>query len=259
MNDLLYCESVYLHDREFVERVGSLVFSVYDGRGPDWQLSDNDELWKIQFGNVSAVLGVCLNERKACVKLFYDKRLHSRIRNLLNQSKAKRAYCNGKRLVEKGIPCPAMIGYVRNRETGICLIITDLADDFERIDQWIFQHGADDEMVAALGEFIRSMHDAGVRHSDLSPRNILFRHRPSNGGCDFILLDFEDVSFTDRDSSRGRCDNLFHLYERLYKLLPAEQHEIFIGAYGKDDVEYWHAKMKKCIKRKPSKYTREAG
>jgi len=74
------------------------------------------------------------------------------------------------------------------------------------------------------------MHDHGVSHVDLSPRNILIRH--PGGDAEFLLLDYEDARFTRNLSRRTRLDNLHHLHERMAKQVPLRDRLCFLRDYA---------------------------
>lgn len=149
---------------------------------------------------------------------------------MLGFSKARRAYQNGLRLHEAGVTCPQMIGYAERRPAGPALLVTELIADAVRIDRWVPEHGVQRHALVALARFLRRMHDAGVSHVDLSPRNILMRR--DDGGFEFFLVDYEDARFAARTNDRQRLDNLHHLHERMVHCVSLRDRLRFLRAYA---------------------------
>lgn len=247
-------QAVREFDSEFVSEVANHIFALYDHKGSEWNFSDSEQVWKMQFGGSAAILGVLLGGRTVCVKLFYDRRAKSVFRDFLRCSKAKRAYRRGILLKKVGIACPRMLGYAEDRFYGTGLVVTEFADEYVRVDHWIDQYGSNGNLAKALGVFIRSIHDQQVVHSDLSPRNILMKESAVAGEYTFLLIDYEDVSVVGL-ADRNACDvNLFHMYERMYKKLSADEREIFLRAYADGNFFILNQKVEKYLQKNPSKY-----
>ncbi len=225
-------------DLDYIRGVSEIVYAGYDGRGQQWQLTDSDGLWKISLGGRAGVLGVKLRDRVSCVKLYYDGQLRSKLRTLLGFSKGRRAFYNGMRLKQVGIGCPRMLGYAERRPTGPAMVITELISDGIRLDHWMPQQGMQREMVRALARYIRDMHDRGVFHLDLSPRNLLIQPF-AGGGYKFFLLDYEDARFTRKVRRRTRLNNLHHLHERVMEFIPLRARVRFLRAYAREDYPAW--------------------
>lgn len=234
-------------DREYVRAVSEAVYASYPGTGSRWQLVDSDQMWRISFGGRAGVLGVRLKGRTGCVKLFYDERLFNRLRALAGFSKARRAYRRGRRLQQLGINCPHMWGYVERWPGKHGMIVTELIEDALRLDLWIAQHRVSREIIGALARFIRHMHDRGVSHMDLSPRNIFVRLHGRD--YEFLLLDYEDARFARRVGRYRRLENLHHLHERLASSVSVRDRLRFLRAYAPEDYRAWRNTLRRRLAR----------
>jgi tRNA A-37 threonylcarbamoyl transferase component Bud32 len=242
-------------DQAFVAEVSRQMLSICLREPSGWPGSNFPGFRTLNRGGRAGVAVVDFAGRCCCVKLFYDSRLFIRWRNRLGFSKAARAYQKGLELNARGVNCPAMIGYAVDRKSGLAILITEFASDAERIDHRIKRGGVDTAVAAALGRFIRQMHDAGVIHKDLSPRNLLVRETDRN--YEFLLLDYEDARFFRAVSESMQLDNLHHLHERTFTTVSEEIRREFLAAYlgEKGGVEEWCGRLKKMIVDRPSKYT----
>lgn len=238
-------------DEGFVHSVCELVLDAYDGRGIEWKHPDRTDLWKINSGGRAGVVGVEMDGRRCCVKLFYDDRLRSALRNALGFSKARRSYENAIKLKSKGIGCPEMIGLAK--VGGLCLVVSELCDDAVRTDHYIIKQGASRELVKAFSRFVRAMHDAGIAHVDFSLRNTMVERKE---GYSFLLLDYEDVRFGRPLSRKVRIDNLHHMNERAIQLVSLKWRLRFLRAYlDGESMRGWVEDLNNMLTQNPSKYT----
>ncbi len=241
-------------DLDYVRETANMVYACYQGEGPRWRVPESDEMWPISLGGRAGVLGVRVNARTACVKLFYDERLRTKLRVALGGSKGRRAYRNGIRLAQAGIGCPRMLGYAERRPTGPAMIVTELADGAERLDRWAAGRRIPVEAVVALARFIRDLHDKGISHTDLSPRNILIRK--ASPPFRFLLLDYEDARFAARLSRRRRLDNLHHLHERMVGYVPLRARLRFLRTYAPQDYRAFRDVLRRTIEESDFRWLR---
>jgi tRNA A-37 threonylcarbamoyl transferase component Bud32 len=245
-NNLLFCSDDD-RDRDYVRIVAELVLSRYNGESLNWRPADSEQLWGVFFGGRAGVVAVRHDDRVCCVKLFYDERLRTKIRTALGLAKARRAYRNGLRLADAGVKSPRMIGYAERRPVGPAMIITELIEDGRRCDHWAQRHGTRREIIEALARYVCHMHDRGISHVDLSPRNILIR--PGKSGGDFLLLDYEDARFAQTVPPRTRLMNLHHLHERVVSYVPVKDRLRFLRTYAGDDYAFYRDELREMIRR----------
>jgi tRNA A-37 threonylcarbamoyl transferase component Bud32 len=232
--DKLQCKVAKAADNDYIQTVSEKVLDAYTGGLHQWEFIDSPTLWKIHVGARAIVLGVEINGKRCCVKLFYDNRAFVLTRNILGLSKAGRAYRNGLQLAETGLDCPEILGFSVSLKKGLALLVTELIDDAEQVDHWLERNGADAEFLESLGCFVVRMHKLGVLHKDLSPRNLLIKI--SNGDHLFIILDYEDLSFHRKISKKKRMLNLQHLHVRLMRTLPENKLDAFLKGCGQEKL-----------------------
>lgn len=239
-------------DVDYVAAVSELVSGQCRGAPIQWQITTPDKLWKVVTGGRSGILGARLEGRVSCVKLYCDERLRTRVRVAIGRAKAKRAYHNGQRLMQLGIPCARMLGYAERRPTGPAMVIMELIADGKRLDHWIAMCGVQRELVLTLARFIRTMHERGVSHKDLSPRNIMVRL--TSKGLGLLLLDYEDVRFSRNLQRKPRLENLHHLHERLARRVSLRDRLRFLHEYVSRDYPAWRAELAARLASSRSKY-----
>ncbi|HNS21162.1 MAG TPA: lipopolysaccharide kinase InaA family protein [Sedimentisphaerales bacterium] len=249
-NLLLYSESP--DDGERIRTVAQTVYADYAGNASQWRPPNSDQMWGISLGGRAGVLGVRLGKRTVCVKLYYDERLRTRLRTRLGCSKGRRAYRNGVRLRATGIACPRMLGYAEQRPSGPAMIVTELIEDGMRLDHWIAKYGVGKNLPAGLARFVRNMHDRGVTHVDLSPRNIMVRMR--DDGYEFLLLDYEDARFLHNVDRRTRCRDLNHLHERLAVHTSLRDRLRFLRVYAPQDYTLYREQLHRMLDKSTSRY-----
>jgi tRNA A-37 threonylcarbamoyl transferase component Bud32 len=243
-DDFIYC-CANDRDADYIRDVARLVYANYHGDSQNWQVKDSDRMWAISLGGRAGVVGIRLQDRTCCAKLFYDERFQTRLRTRLGLSKGRRAYQNGLRLQQAGVNCPQMWGYAERRPGGPALIVTALADDCLRVDHWALGQGVPREAVLALARFLRAMHEAGVSHVDVSPRNIMVRRVGAE--YEFFLLDYEDARFAAQVSRRTRLENLHHLHERMMQHIPARERLRFLREYAREDYRSYRDALRRKI------------
>ena len=236
----------------YVARVAERVYDHYDGHESRWALSDSQDIWKISLGGRAGVVGVHLEGRSCCVKLFYDRRLRTRLKVPLGLANAKRAYRSGLRLQELGIRSPKLIGYAEQSSGRLPLIVMEMVTEAMQLDHWIAQHTVGRPLIAALARFLRHMHDSGVTHRDLSPRNLLVASK--RRGFNVWLLDWEDVRFRRTMPDQLRLADLHHLDERLLCDVSLRDRLRFLREYAGHKDSPWQDALGRMIEASRSKY-----
>lgn len=241
---------------EYIQTLWQKAYGPDTERGGSWRRRLPAPFWEISFGDRAGVFGAKLNGRVSCVKVFYDERIRAKVRTLTGLSRGRRAYRNGLRLAHLGIACPEMWGCIERKPIGPTMLVTELIDDGMRLDHWIIEHGVAREVTLAVAKFIRNMHDRGVSHTDLSPRNILVRR--GEQCLEFLLLDYEDARFRKHTSRRVRLDDLHHLHERMFYSVPLRERLRFLRAYAGCDYLPFRNKLARMIKRERPRERRPA-
>jgi len=118
-------------------------------------------------------------------------------------------------LEERGLACPrALGGWALRRGFGYELFLATAAvvDGEDLI--FALEHGAlaratpalRRRRARALGAFVRRLHDAGLRHPDLQPRNLMLR------GDAALVLDLDRARLVERLSAAERVRSLARLW-----------------------------------------------
>jgi hypothetical protein len=250
-------QTVLEDDSDFVRVVAKEVLDAYDGRGIEWVHPNASTLWKINSGERAGVVGLDIEGRRCCVKLFYDERLWVRFRNSMGFSKAGRAFGNALKLKDFGVGCPKMIGLVRVGFSGPFMLVSELCDYAQRTDHHVSEHGINACLVKSFAVFVRQMHARGVSHVDFSLRNTMVVANDREPFYRFLMLDYEDVRFGKSLSRKRRLNNLHHLLERALKLVPLKWRLVFLREYlGGGPIHGWVDELNDCLEKHPSKYTK---
>ncbi len=141
-------------------------------------------------GNRANVFKVDLEGRLYCVKVFYDRRFRAQVRNRLGFSKARRAFRNGIKLLEKEIPAPRPFALAVCRLSGIQLLISELVGDGETVRTAVYNGASPEPLLKKCTIFTRMLAEQGVFHKDYGARNVLL------DGDRLLLIDWEDIRFT---------------------------------------------------------------
>lgn len=151
---------------------------------------------------------------RLCVKRFHAPRgLNRLVYTCIRRPKAQRAYENALRLQKLGIATPTPVGYLLQYKGGL-LAESYLVTLESKLKQtmYLFRDGkieGREELIAAFARYAARLHNAGVRHKDFSPGNILLDK--DERGWHFELVDINRMRFG-RVSQRGGCKNLCRLW-----------------------------------------------
>ncbi len=139
------------------------------------------------------------------VKDFHPPKLiNSVVYTHLRKSKARRSYENALRLLDLGFNTPQPYAYVEvhrslrlMRSYYLCAALTP-----DHLDMRYFDTKSDLEpLLAALGDEMRRLHQAGVLVKDFSPGNVLYVRR-ADGTYSFSHIDLNRVEFGVRSHKR---------------------------------------------------------
>lgn len=151
---------------------------------------------------------------RLCVKRFHAPRgLNRLVYTCIRRPKAQRAYENALRLQKLGIATPTPVGYLLQYKGGLLAesYLVTLESELKQT-MYLFRDGkieGREELIAAFARYAARLHNAGVRHKDFSPGNVLLDK--DEKGWHFELVDINRMRFG-RVSQRGGCKNLCRLW-----------------------------------------------
>jgi hypothetical protein len=168
---------------------------------------------------------------EAAVKEFRLRGL-TRLKTLLVDSKARRAWAGARALLEAGLPTAAPIAYGEIRRRGFAdraVFIAERLPEGTEIRGLFRERPADAlrPVLSALARVIRRGHDHGVVHRDLSDGNVLAAGGDREGEeLRFYFLDTNRVRRKRRVGRFARAKNLIRLG------VPPELRRGFLDAYA---------------------------
>lgn len=128
-------------------------------------------------------------------------------------SQAKRAYIGPLRLRERGFDSPEPIAYISLRQglfsrckyfVSLKMDLRFCMEDFADLHDKEYAEG-----ITAFGKFMAKLHDKGVKHTNLSSKNILFDY--DEGRWRFALMDANRIKTTHRIGIKDGCKNFARL------------------------------------------------
>ncbi|OGD25846.1 MAG: hypothetical protein A2Y56_08135 [Candidatus Aminicenantes bacterium RBG_13_63_10] len=166
---------------------------------------------------------------EAVLKQFRPRGL-DRLKTLFLPSKALKAWRGARALLDRGIPTPRPLAYLERRRAGMITEGYFLAEKLPNVREvrelFIALEGGDlDRLLRSLADFLRTCHDRGVLHRDLSDGNVLAAE-DGRGGYVFHLLDTNRVRVVKRVAGRRAASNLVRLG------IPRESRRTFLSYYG---------------------------
>jgi hypothetical protein len=179
-----------------------------------------ESLTKILYKDRNVIKSDQVSNVKLVIKSYHRIYLPNRIRySFFHPSKAKRAYNNGFKLVERGFSTPDPIAFIECFEYGLLKrsYFICLESDFTKLSSHLAVE--DDQLMKDLAAFTFRLHNSGVYHMDYSNGNILCKKE--NGHYLFSLVDNNRMKF-------GK----FAYFRRLknFRLLGLSQHQLTIVA-----------------------------
>lgn len=151
---------------------------------------------------------------KVCVKRFHAPRgLNKLVYTCIRRPKAQRAYENALKLLSRGIATPTPVGYILLYKGGLLAesYLVTLESELKQT-MYLFRDGVTagrEELIAAFARYAARLHNAGVRHKDFSPGNILLDK--DEKGWHFELVDINRMRFG-RVGLKAGCRNLCRLW-----------------------------------------------
>jgi len=120
---------------------------------------------------------------------------------LFFNSKAKKSYNNGNKLLKLGFSTPKPVGYFEYRSGGklrASYYICEFASDTQTLDVILknleeLGKDADEDLIQQFSAFCYKLHKHGILHRDFNPKNILISDQ--NGVKDFALVDINRITW----------------------------------------------------------------
>ncbi len=152
-----------------------------------------------------------------------------KLRSLISGSRARKSFYGALKLKQSNINTPEPVAYIENRNRFSSQTEYFLALRIKEAQEirFFFQNYPKDEMhslLYQLAAFVRSMHERGVWHRDLSDGNILVNIEKT-GSYDFSLLDPNRVKIKRKIGLWLRIKNLIRLG------IPPSHQRFFLEAY----------------------------
>jgi len=197
-------------------------------------------------------------QRRVCVKeLRWRGYLHA-LKGFFRPSQGVRTFRNGRRLRESGIAAAAPLALVREIRCGVTCrewVVMEAVTAALELDRFVVRRvssgwSAEEKrgLVRLFGRFIGAMHARGVFHSDLKTCNIQVveeRHAPlpesdsfpehqqrPASSTRFVLLDYDDVTFSREVPPRRRVKNLVQIFLSTPIAIEAASRMRFLGEYA---------------------------
>jgi hypothetical protein len=188
-------------------------------------------------GTVQIVLSSGL-KRDIVVKEFSGRGV-TRLKSLVQPSKAARAWRGALALRERGLGTALPAGYLEKRRRGLVersFFFAARIDGAEEIRGLFRSLPASnlEQLLSALAGFLSQCHDRGILHRDLSDGNILVK-KDDTGRPVFYLLDTNRIRIRKKLGGFRRSKNLIRL-----GVPPAFQRYFLKRYFGENPLRKWH-------------------
>jgi len=211
----------------------------------DWSDLPSDERTRtVKSGPARAVYAFVGDKASLHIKEYRRPTWFDRLRFLFRRSAGRVERETSARLAERGIPVPKALALGEGRLPGgrpANFLVTETIPGVIPLDRWVLDIPDKERAqlarlhAAALGIFVRRLHDAGVLHRDFHAGNILVAQREPAPA--FYLSDLHDVALRDERgglAKEERFDNLV-IFNRFWSLcVNAAARRRFLAAYEGD-------------------------
>jgi tRNA A-37 threonylcarbamoyl transferase component Bud32 len=154
------------------------------------------------------------------LKRYHMSGIKSSLRTVIKMNKAQKAWRIGRNMRCRGVATPLPIAFLKKRLSPlsadyVCVTkgLPDAVDLFEAVKktQGIHQQKRRRRLIAAVAEFLASLHNHKIYHGDFSADNILVRKYADAKKIRIYIIDLDAVRTTGFISRRRRIKNLEEL------------------------------------------------
>jgi len=174
---------------------------------------------------------------RAIIKLYRRRPFYDPLRRWFLPYRAEREFKALTHLVRHGIPCSEPLSWSHGRRDphGLYeLLVTREVAGATSLDKLLKRPGAVTDLASLL-RLVRHMHDSGLSHGGLAPRNILVSF-PAAGAPAFHIIDMSYSCIFPRGIAGTRMAT-FDLLDLIYRIgshFPAERCRAWLADYGLD-------------------------
>ena len=175
---------------------------------------------------------------RAIMKLYRRRPFYDPLRRCFVQYRAEREFKVLSHLVRHGIPCSEPLSWSHGRRDphGLYeLLVTREVAGATALDKLLQRPGAVTDLSPLL-RLVRRMHDAGVSHGGMAPRNILVSFTEARAPA-FHVIDMAYSRIFPRGIAGTRMAT-FDLLDLMYRIgphFPAERCRAWLADYGLDE------------------------
>jgi hypothetical protein len=175
---------------------------------------------------------------RAIIKLYRRRPFYDPLRRWFLPYRAEREFKALTHLVRHGIPCSEPLSWSHGRRDphGLYeLLVTREVAGATSLDKLLKRPGAVTDLASLL-RLVRHMHDSGLSHGGLAPRNILVSF-PAAGAPAFHIIDMSYSCIFPRGIAGTRMAT-FDLLDLIYRIgshFPAERCRAWLADYGLDE------------------------
>lgn len=234
--------SVTIHDGAIRWTVDAAFADTFKNLRIDWpNVSRDYRARTTKSGPARAVYAFVGDGASLYIKEYRRPTWFDRLRFLFRRSTGKAEWETSKRLAQRGIPVPRALALGEGRLPGgraANFLITETIPDVTSLDRWLAGVPGEERAqlarrhAAALGTFVRRLHDAGVLHRDFHTGNILVAQREA--APMFYLSDLHDVALREGGGGLSREERFTNLviFNRFWSLcVGAAARRRFLAAY----------------------------
>lgn len=160
---------------------------------------------------------VCGDGTPIVVKRFGHLPLFRRlVYSTICRTKARRAYDNGLKFLERGFMTPAPVAYMEIYRAGVLqnsYFVSLNSDAKALFNELVAPERFDTALANEVAKFMAELHEAGAVHGDPNLNNMLYS-RGDDGSVEISVIDTNRSYFRKKVSTRRRLKNLMRVTHR---------------------------------------------